>query len=172
MRKVIRNNEIVDDHVTYVDTVAEALATTGEVCVPCDVFGLSAAELLATGRRIGVLIDCGEPVSRLQPWIDQIAFVVIPFSKFADGRGYSHCRMLRDRLGFTGEVRARGDVLRDQAFYLKRCGFDVFESTDESHLPGILAGFNDFGEVYQPAADIALPAWRRHALPASAAATV
>jgi uncharacterized protein (DUF934 family) len=168
MRKIIKNGQIVDNNVTYAETAVEAIATTGDVCVPCEVFALSAAELLATGRRIGVIIDCAEPVSRLQPWIEQIAFVVIPFSKFADGRGYSHCRLLRDRLGFTGEVRARGDVLRDQAFYMRRVGFDAFETTDESHLPGILAGFNDFRDVYQPSTDIALPAWRRHELPSSA----
>ena len=74
------------------------------------------------------------------------------FPKFTDGRGYSIARLLR-RLGWKGELRAVGDVLRDQLFYMTRCGFDAFALRDDQDAQVALTAFSDFSTPYQPAID-------------------
>jgi len=169
MREIIRNGEIVTDTLQYVDSREAAMEVDGDVCVPCHVLASGLDGIVRPGRRVGVLAECTRPVFELAPFLPQLDIVVITFAKFGDGRGYSMARLVRDRFGFGGELRARGDVLRDQAFYLRRCGFNAFESKDSSRLPGILKAFEDFRDVYQPASDIPLPAWRRHELPRAVA---
>ncbi|MGB5063692.1 MAG: DUF934 domain-containing protein, partial [Candidatus Competibacter sp.] len=80
--------------------------------------------------------------------------------KFSDGRAYSQARLLRERHGYRGEIRAVGDVLRDQLFFMARCGFDAFEPRADRSLEDALAAFGDFSASYQPAADQPLPLYR------------
>ena len=87
--------------------------------------------------------------------------IAIEFRTFNDGRGYSTARLLRERYGWRGELRAVGDVLRDQIFYLARCGFDAFELQDGQDVDAVLAAFNDFSERYQASVDQPLPLFRR-----------
>ena len=83
---------------------------------------------------------------------DQLALIAVRFPKFTDGRGYSIARLLR-RLGWKGELRAVGDVLRDQLFYMTRCGFDAFALRDDQDPQVALTAFSDFTVPYQPAID-------------------
>ena len=77
--------------------------------------------------RVGVLWPNDRKVAELAPWLDQLALIALVFPKFRDGRAYSQARLLRERYGFRGELRATGDVLRDQFQFLLRAGFDAFE---------------------------------------------
>ncbi|NCU94497.1 MAG: DUF934 domain-containing protein [Betaproteobacteria bacterium] len=79
------------------------------------------------------------------------------------GRGYSIATLLRTRHGFTGQLRAVGDVLRDQLFLMKRCGFNAFLIRADRSAADALAGLRDFSEPYQGAVDVSEPLWRRHA---------
>ena len=79
--------------------------------------------------------------------------VAVDFPKFADGRGYSIAYNLRARLGYTGELRAIGDVLRDQLFYMQRVGFDAFAVREDKNIHDALKGLTDFSEVYQASWD-------------------
>jgi len=97
-------------------------------------FQSDGAALLAEGRKLGVRLKPEEPVEQLADALSQLPVVVLEFPKFRDGRGYSSAVLLRDRYGYTGEIRAVGEVLRDQAAYLIRCGFDAFEPSDGSTL--------------------------------------
>ena len=72
---------------------------------------------------------------------------------FSDGRGYSNARILRERLGYRGELRAIGDVLRDQLFLMRRCGFDSFEIRPDRSAADALASLRDFRHAYQHATD-------------------
>jgi uncharacterized protein (DUF934 family) len=109
-----------------------------------------------------VRIESGEDARALLPHLDRIALVEVSFPKFRDGRGYSTGRILREA-GYTGELRAQGDVLVDQIPLMRRCGFDSFAPeapVDEAVLEVILAR-HDY--VYQAAADGAVPIWKlRH----------
>ena len=90
--------------------------------------------------------------------------VAIAFPVFTDGRGYSLARLVRERLGFRGELRAVGDVQRDQIFYLLRCGFDAFALGAGKQLDEALGAFEDFTEAYQAGADQPIPLYRRRIL--------
>jgi uncharacterized protein (DUF934 family) len=109
-----------------------------------------------------VRIEAGEDARLLIPHLDRIALVEIDFPRFRDGRGYSSARILREA-GYTGEIRASGDVLVDQMLFMRRCGFDSFAPNapvDEAVLKAALERYDFF---YQPAADDAVPVWKlRH----------
>ncbi len=86
--------------------------------------------------------------------------IILMFPTFKDGRAYSQARLLRERFGFTGEIRARGDILRDQVLFMVRCGFDAFELAGDD-AAAVRAALADFSFAYQPAADHIEPVWRR-----------
>ncbi|HEY7761199.1 MAG TPA: DUF934 domain-containing protein [Burkholderiales bacterium] len=113
-------------------------------------------------QRVALLARAGRTGVWLQPADDPAALVTAPplpdliavhFPVFSDGRGYSTARLLRERHGFRGELRAIGDVLRDQLFELTRCGFDAFELRPDQDAAQALKALDDFTEVYQAATD-------------------
>lgn len=87
--------------------------------------------------------------------------IAIDFPKFTDGRGYSLARLLRERYGYEGEIRAVGDVLVDQVFFLTRCGFDALSLREDQWLEDALRALNAFSRAYQPAVDVAEPLFRQ-----------
>ena len=89
-----------------------------------------------------------------------VEVIILEFPQFKDGRAYSQARLLRERHGFKGEIRARGDVLRDQLLFMARCGFDGFEINNSDVHSGNEA-LGEFSFAYQPAADAVAPVWRR-----------
>ncbi|NWG23767.1 MAG: DUF934 domain-containing protein [Pseudorhodoplanes sp.] len=92
-------------------------------------------------------------VEELAPYLDRLALVTLDFPKFRDGRAYSQARILRERLGFRGELRATGDVLRDQFLFLIRSGFDAFEVRKEVDALAFAEAVTRYSVFYQPAAD-------------------
>ncbi|TDH36302.1 DUF934 domain-containing protein [Pseudohoeflea suaedae] len=128
-----------------------------------------ALELAATGgREIGVLVEPADDPARLKPILDRLAIIALDFPAFNDGRAFSHAALLRDRLGYGGEIRGVGDVLLDQVPFMLRVGIDSVETAHEPtarrltemRLPGV-------DLHYQPAALKAEPtntySWRRRA---------
>jgi uncharacterized protein (DUF934 family) len=128
---------------------------------------------MATLIRRGVLEKPSAPEApalRLQPTDDPAAFadrlagavrVEVNFPKFTDGRGYSIARLLRERHGYRGELRAVGDIRRDQVFYLSRVGFDAFVLREGEDADQALAALGDFSEAYQASVERPLPLFRR-----------
>ncbi|HEX2565630.1 MAG TPA: DUF934 domain-containing protein [Burkholderiales bacterium] len=113
--------------------------------------------------------EAGE-VIRVQPADDLAAIAVrlagaarveINFPKFGDGRGYSIARLLRDRYGYKGELRATGQVARDLLLYMEACGFDSFELREGEDAEEALTGFGDFSDAYQGTVPRPLPLFRR-----------
>jgi uncharacterized protein (DUF934 family) len=96
--------------------------------------------------------------------------IAVNFPKFGDGRGYSIARLLRERYGYRGSIRAVGDVLRDQLFYLLRCGFDAFALKHESLIEHALSAYRDFSDGYQTSVDRPVPWFKRRAAVLSTAA--
>lgn len=95
----------------------------------------------------------------------RFALIAVEFPTYRDGRGYSVARLLRERYGFRGELRAVGYVLRDQLFYMARVGFTAFELAPGKPLESALEAFTEFSDVYQAAADDRVPVWRRRRAP-------
>jgi len=102
-----------------------------------------------------------EDPAALADRLDSAARVEVNFPKFSDGRGYSIARLLRERHGYAGELRAVGDVQRDQLFYLSRVGFDAFLLRDGEDAEGALAALADFSEAYQASVERPQPLFRR-----------
>jgi uncharacterized protein (DUF934 family) len=131
----------------------------GDVIVSLQRFQSEGQRLLAEGRRIGVRVEANEAVEDLARDLPRIAVVALVFPKFLTGQNYSSARILRERYRYEGEIRAVGDVLREQARFMVRCGIDTFEPVDGatpnewSHVVG------RFRHVYQRAADGRAPAF-------------
>jgi uncharacterized protein (DUF934 family) len=94
-----------------------------------------------------------EDVLELGARLEGVRLIVLDFPKFTDGRAYSQARLLRERLGYTGELRATGAVLLDQLPFLLRCGFDSFESQQKGFGEALIAARSLFSVVYQPTGD-------------------
>ncbi len=109
-----------------------------------------------------VRIEPGEDARSLIPHLGRLTLVEVAFPAFRDGRGYSSARILREA-GYTGELRAEGDVLVDQIAYMKRCGFDSFAPKTPLNQADVDAALSRYDHAYQGAADGAVPIWKlRH----------
>jgi uncharacterized protein (DUF934 family) len=111
---------------------------------------------LAHGGGLGVEVAAGESVAELEPFLRRLDLIALIFPKFSDGRSYSAARLLRERFGYLGELRAAGDVLADQIPLMRRCGITSF---DVRHVPtraALLTGrLAEVHRYYQPIADVA-----------------
>ena len=136
--------------------MVEHLHSDGEEpCVTLDAF-------LQQSNATAVRLEPDEDARALIPHLDRLALIEVAFPKFRDGRGYSSARILREA-GYTGELRAQGDVLVDQIAYMKRCGFDTFAPEKALNPADVEAALTRWPEHYQTAADGAVPIWKlRH----------
>lgn len=117
---------------------------------------------LGQSNATAVRIEAGEDARVLLPHLDRLALVEVSFPKFRDGRGYSAGRILREA-GYTGELRAQGDVLVDQIPLMRRCGFDSFAPEAPVDTGVLEAALARYDHVYQAAADAVVPVWKlRH----------
>jgi len=109
-----------------------------------------------------VRIEAGDDVRRLGPVLDRVRLIEVDFPKFRDGRGFSSARVLRE-MGYTGEIKATGDVLVDLVYFMRRCGFDSFAPNVPFNDADVQAALTRYPYVYQAAADEAVPIWKlRH----------
>lgn len=162
---IIKNKAIVADDWTVLrlqeNEAAESVhVTAGKVIVPLKVWQAQ-RDALQQRKEIGVWLASDERPEELKEDIGKFAVIAVNFPKFSDGRGYSIAFNLRARLGYTGELRAIGDVLRDQLFYMQRVGFDAFAPRPDRKIEDALKGLSDFSEVYQTSFDPKLPLFRR-----------
>jgi uncharacterized protein (DUF934 family) len=131
----------------------------GDVIISLSRFQAEGEALLSQGRAVGVRLESHEEVEALAYDLPEISVVALAFPKFGDGRAYSYARLLRERFGFKGEVRAVGDVLREQAGFMIRCGFDAFEPADGSTVEDWERAARRFRHVYQRSTDGRTPAF-------------
>lgn len=163
--QIIKNKAIVSDDWTVLrlseeQTPDNVTVADGKIIVPLKVWQAQKATL--QGRpALGVWLASDERPEALKGEVGQFGVIAVDFPKFADGRGYSIAYNLRARLGYTGELRAIGDVLRDQMFYMQRVGFDTFAPRADRSIEDALKGLSDFSEKYQTSWDEKLPLFRR-----------
>ncbi|CAN0557143.1 unnamed protein product [Laminaria digitata] len=119
---------------------------------------VSLDSFLDQSNATAVRIEAGEDARQLLPFLDRLSLIEIDFTVFGDGRGYSSAQILREA-GYTGELRASGDVLVDQIAYLRRCGFDAF-APDSPINPKLMAeALSRYDHVYQATSDGRTPIW-------------
>jgi uncharacterized protein (DUF934 family) len=119
--------------------------------------------LLQRGTPVGVRLEAADDPASIAPDLQRLGLVAIDFPKFTDGRGYSIARLLRERHGYAGPLRAVGDVLRDQLFLMLRCGFDQFALKHPEQRETALTAYRDFSEAYQTSVDRPVPLFARRA---------
>jgi uncharacterized protein (DUF934 family) len=144
-----------------VDGARPDVPATGDVIVPFKRWLEERDALSARPGRIGVLLDGNDDPADIAEDLRLFGVAAVDFPRFTDGRGYSIGRLLRERYGWRGEMRAVGDVQRDQLFYLARCGFDAFVLREGEDALVALDAFQDFSERYQGAVDQPVPLFRR-----------
>ena len=162
MGKLIK---LIDGHASLANEVhvivadEEATPPSGGVILPLARYQAEGRELIAGGRDVGVLLASNEAIEDIASDLPNLSVVALSFPKFRDGRHYTSDRLLRERFGYDGEIRAVGEVFREQAVFFVRCGFDAFEPADGSTPEQWMAAAGRFRHVYQRGADDREPAF-------------
>ena len=168
MTAIIRNKSVVNDPWQLLrpadDGTQPAIPLIGDIIVPLALWRGEREALLLRVGRIGVWLDSHEDPVAIAEDLKLFGVVAVNFPKFGDGRGYSTARLLRERYGWKGELRAIGDIFRDQLFFLAACGFNSFALRAGEDPREALAAFNDFSESYQSTVEAPLPLFRRRQL--------
>jgi len=160
MPTLIENGRVTEDHWTLLENVADGDVPSHAI-VPLEYAVAHAETLFAPGREIGVwMAGDGEP-AQIATLLDRIRLVAIRFAAVNDGRGLSLAVLLRTRLGYTGEIRAIGEVHEDVMNYMRRCGFDSYQLPD-GHDPSVaLCAMKSLSDFYQGSVIDPRPAFRR-----------
>ena len=165
MRDIIKDRAIVADdwqvlHLAEGESAESVAIPEGKVIVPLAVWQARRESLQARGQ-VAVWLASDERPEALKDDLAMLPLVAVDFPKFADGRGYSIAYNLRARFHYQGELRAIGDVLRDQLFYMQRVGFNAFATRPDRSIEDALKGLTDFSEAYQASWDQKAPLFRR-----------
>ena len=159
--RVIKNKTVIaDDWQLIRELDNSALLPEGKVILPFAYWQANRDALLKQDSEHAVWIDGSVETEVLLDDLEHLTLIALDFPAFKDGRSYSHARLLRDRYGFKGDLRAIGDVLQDQLFFMQRCGFDSFEIRADKDAEKALKGLEDFTVRYQTAADGAVPIYK------------
>ncbi|HMW17329.1 MAG TPA: DUF934 domain-containing protein [Accumulibacter sp.] len=166
MPRIIKQEQVIDDPwqlLTLADeqTPANVALPAGPTLLPLAVWLARRDELLSAGTSLGVWLAANEGPEKLAADVHRFAVIGVDFPKFTDGRSYSTARLLRERYAYRGEIRAIGDVLQDQLFYMRRCGIDAYALRADKDPDKALASLRVFSDSYQAAVDQPQPLFRR-----------
>ena len=166
--RVIRGRRVENDAWQAIGLAADDDSTQplpqGPILVPLAYWKEHRDPLVARRRPIGVWLAPADDPAAIAQDLCRLSLVAVQFPKLTDGRGYSTAVLLRTRHGYRGELRAFGDVGRDQLFYLARCGFDSFKLAPHHDPEAALASFTDFTVRYQGSVDDPVPLFRKRAV--------
>ncbi|MCX7154432.1 MAG: DUF934 domain-containing protein [Proteobacteria bacterium] len=160
MPTIIKHQKLAADDWKLIQE-GEAFPASGDVIVPLSLWLAKREILLARIGRTGVWLKPDDEPSALATDFAVLPLIAVHFPAFTDGRGYSSARLLRERYGYGGELRAIGDVLRDNVFYLSRVGFDAIALREGEDAKEALSAFKDFTEAYQISVERPQPLFRR-----------
>lgn len=166
MQKLIKNGEVAEDRWTILQTatgpeVLKVMPPGRNLIVPLKFWQTFPEELEEYNGDITIWLDSHERVEDIGDKLHEFPLIALNFPVFSDGRSYSNARELREHFDYKGEVRAIGDVLRDQLFYMSHCGFDAFDLRYDQEPQDCLSAFNDFTTNYQATVSEPLPLFRR-----------
>jgi uncharacterized protein (DUF934 family) len=155
---LVKGGKIADDPFAHVADGAEL--PEGCVLVSAARF-LEDPEALLKRGKVGVIWPNSRDVDDLVPYLDRVAAVALVFPTFRDGRAYSQARLLRERYHYRGELRATGQVLRDQFVFMLRAGFDAFDVKKQADAEAFAETVHRYSVFYQPTGDGKLTALHR-----------
>lgn len=163
MTTLIKNRSIVSENWQTLSSADDltSVAPDAGVLAPLALWQSHGEALRARSGKVGVWLNSHEEPAAIANDLSGLDVVAVNFPKFADGRGYSIGRLLRERYSYKGELRAIGEVLRDQLQDLERCGFDAFELRADQNAQAALSAFADFSNQYQTSALQPVPLFRR-----------
>lgn len=165
MQKLIKDGCVVNDYWVLVKEASNAgilNALPGRsLIVPLDFWQLFREELEDFSGEVTVWLNSNENINQIAKELVSLPLIALNFPVFSDGRPYTNARELRESLGYSGEVRAIGDVLRDQLYYMSRCGFNAFSLRSDQDIEESLGAFDDFQTGYQGSIEQPLPLFRR-----------
>ncbi len=157
---LVKGGKIAADAFAHVADDAE-IPGDGAILISAARFLGDAEALSHRAGKTGVSWPNNRDVDDLVPWLDRLAVVALVFPNFRDGRAYSQARVLRERHGYRGELRATGQVLRDQFVFMLRAGFDAFEVSKEADAEAFAATVKRYSVFYQPTGDGRITALHR-----------
>jgi uncharacterized protein (DUF934 family) len=155
MQRIIKNGEVIDErwHLLPVDATLDGISNSDDLIVPLGLWLESSHALKVRDGGLGIWLQSHEQIEEIVDDLKYFKVIALDFPNFNDGRHYSTARLLRERYGYQGEIRAIGDVLRDQLFFLQRCGFDAFAVRPDRDPFDALKGLSDFSVTYQSGVD-------------------
>ena len=156
--RIIKDDQIIEDNWIVLAKDAEEVPE-GQVIVPCGLWQKQRDQLTGRGS-LGVWLDSDESPKLIANDLEQFDLVAVNFPVFTDGRGFTYGRELREQHDYRKEVRAIGDFMRDQLFYLRRCGFNAF-ALENTSIDAALESLSVFSDSYQAAIDQPQPRFRR-----------
>jgi uncharacterized protein (DUF934 family) len=162
MPQYLKDGAVVDNSWQQVSADNESLPQ-GDILVPVSQWQEQQNTLASHVGAVGVWIDSHEEIEGFVESIIDLPVIAINFPKFADGRGFSIARLLRERYGYQGEIRAVGQIIRDQLFLMQRCGFNGFVFDADIDLVEASKSLQDFSDAYQVAVDQPEPLFKRRA---------
>lgn len=159
--RVIKAGKVLEDNwQRIVSLEQEHVLEDGDWIVPLDYWLVNRERLRDHKGKVAVCLNGDDNLEDLSDSLGQLELVALEFPKFTDGRSYSHARILRERHRYRGELRAVGDVLRDQLFFMQRCGVDAFQVREDKDAEDAVKGLSDFTVKYQTAADGSPPVYK------------
>lgn len=149
---LIKDDQLIED--PWVNVVnGDVLPIEESIIVELERWQEARQELMARNGRLGIRLRSDQPPALIAEDLAHFDLVALEFPVFKDGRAFSYARLLRERYGFDGELRAVGQVLRDQLLFMRRCGFDSLEVADETVLDAWHQAKREISVFYQPATD-------------------
>lgn len=161
MPKLIKDAALIDNEWSLAELSAEERLPEGKTIVSLEYWNAHQTEIAERPESVGVSLLGTETPDQIEGELASIPVIAVTFPVFADGRGFSIARLLRERFNYQGEIRAVGAPIRDQLTYLARVGFNAFELPEHYDPEEALASLKDFSESYQVAVDQPVPLFRR-----------
>ena len=160
MPQILKDTQVVSDNWILLDENADNIPN-GDILLSFEQWQNFAEQLSNHSGSIGVWLEGHAEIEQIIEPLLNLPLIAINFPKFADGRGFSAARLIRERYNYSGELRAIGGFIRDQLYLLKRCGFNAFQFSDENELSDAAESLKDFSENYQVSVDQENPLFRR-----------
>jgi uncharacterized protein (DUF934 family) len=150
MPKIINNHQVIEDEWLDLTNESNSPDTSLKVIVSLDQLKNEYGQLKKKSQALAVMLKETDSVDDILPFMNDLQMVVLRFKVFADGRAFSQSKLLRDRFGYKGQIRAVGDVIRDQLSFMQRCGFSQFQLAETEDVNQAIHAFSDISKTYQP----------------------
>ena len=160
MPQILKDEQVVSNSWILLDDSADTVPN-GDILLSYEQWQNFADQIKDHQGQIGIWLEGHAEIEEIIEPLLALPLIAINFPKFADGRGFSSARLIRERYQYAGELRAIGGFIRDQLYLLKRCGFNAFQFSNEDELSGAAESLNDFSENYQVSVDQKHPLFRR-----------